>query len=121
MQCDVFADPFDPSIKRCKRWRCDQQPMVTTSPPEKCYLGPCRSPLVGVGNVLALVFDLATFGQAKRLADVWARRVLRRPSCGCTQRRGALNDTGERWLATLLGWWRSLQEALNALGRKITG
>jgi hypothetical protein len=108
-------------VHKCARWRCSQPPMASPHPAEKCHIHNCRSPLAGVGNALAWAIDFATLSQGKKIADLFARKVLRKPGCGCGKRQSAMNDWGERWMATLLGWWRSGTSALNALGRRITG
>jgi hypothetical protein len=94
--------------------------MRTLSPPNKCFVI-CRSPLAGIGNALAWLIDFATFSQGKKIADLFARKVLGKKGCGCAKRQSAMNAWGEKWLATLLGWWHAIQEVLNALGRKISG
>jgi hypothetical protein len=89
--------------------------------PEMCFIYNCRSPLAGIGNAVAALIDFATFSQGKRIADLFARKILRKPGCGCGKRQSAMNEWGEKWLAILWGWWLGFRSMLNAVGRKITG
>jgi hypothetical protein len=90
------------------------------SAPDKTFRE-CPSPLAGIGNAIAWVIDFATFHQGKKMADLFARKVLRKKGCGCAKRQSAMNAWGEKWLAILWGWWLGFRSLLNAVGRKIIG
>jgi hypothetical protein len=81
----------------------------------------CDSPLAGLGNFTAWLIEMVTFSQGKRMADLFARRVLGKKGCNCGKRQSAMNAWGEKWLAILWGWWLGFRSLLNAVGRKISG
>jgi hypothetical protein len=121
MNCLLVESESDPQLKVCRRWRCNQAPMRSPHPAENCRISNCRSPLAGIGNAAAWAIDFATLSQGKRIADLFARRVLGKKECGCEKRQSAMNEWGEKWLAILWGWWLGFRSLLNAVGRRITG
>ena len=108
MLCDF---PIAAGEKQCSR--CG---FIDRSATEYVYRN-CPHWTAGLGNALAAAIGFATFGQGKRIADLFARRVLGKPGCDCTRRQGDLNRFGEavaeslrKWLAIGYGLWIALRQ-----------